>query len=126
MSDDTWLSPYEILDLYGQTEHWIDRYGVQHQLAEMDTAYLRNVRRHLDRTVPSIALVAGLRFPTPRMLGDQAQFDAEREAMRAVGDLAEWSAHPSTCPLVQAVEAELERRRPKGLLARLGLRRGVR
>lgn len=119
----SWLAPDEIHELYGQTEYWIDRWGVQHQLAEMDTTYLRNVRRHLDRTVPSIGLVAGLRFPWPNLNGDMAQLSAEGEANRALQELAQWSVHPSECPLVQAVEAELERRRPKGLLARLGLRR---
>ena len=106
-----WLSADEVHRLYSQTEVWVDKQGCQHRLVDMDTRYLRNVVRFLERNMTGHLVIAGFNYPWPRLNGEMAQYHAEREVSAALRDVADWSVFPNQSPLVRAMHLELATRR---------------
>jgi len=107
-----WLHADEVHSLYSQTEVWVDKQGAQHRLVDMDTRYLRNVVRFLDRGVMAGHLwFASWNYPIPRLNGDMAQFHAEQDHARATDECVTWSTRPNEAPLYRAMHLELATRR---------------
>ena len=92
MATNVWvgMDALSILDLYDQTEFWIDQQGKRHKLTEMDDRYLANVRRFIKRN--------GRGHLTGATLSLWA------------GPVDWYDTNPLYTALYQAVVAELERR----------------
>jgi hypothetical protein len=104
----TWLYADEVIALYSQDEHWIDRHGVKHLLSEMDDGYLSNlydfVRRNIGVTRAAILNLYPLgNFP----MGPMALFEVEQSWQREHDQIEGWIKNPDSCPLLAAIDREL-------------------
>jgi hypothetical protein len=101
----TWLYSDEVMDLFSQDEHWIDRHGVKHLISEMDDRYLSNLYRFVRRNIQK--LPAAVFFAFPNFKGDMAQFYAEQAYDRMMEMASGWADDPDSCPLLAAIDREL-------------------
>lgn len=94
------LKEYPWDEVLFQSDYWLDRNHVRHPIEGMETSYIRNALRYAKWGCESLALAAW-------DYADKAPDAAGMEAERAATGYMDYDV-----PLVKALEAELERRKP--------------
>lgn len=89
------------------TDTWVDRRGMLHALCDMDTDYLVNVYRYLDRVNHIWHDVRILTSYNRSPEGDGAQFAQE---LSLVQDLERVPSVEDTFPIAAAIKTEVSRR----------------
>lgn len=96
------------LDTLDQTEHWVDRHGNQHALADMTQGYLENTRAHLQKMALSLYSLEIRRQENELFLAELSGWDNGRDPSILPRDQASAEEWLENTPLVKAITVLLD------------------
>jgi hypothetical protein len=102
------------LDTLKQADHWVDRYGNRHALADMTQGYLENTLAHLRRMGPALYSLELARRDREILLAEMTGWENGVDVSVAPRGEAAASEWLEGTPLVNAIRSLLGDTGPKG------------